>query len=583
MRERLTSSALLVLFALGFSANVCSAADLLSDRNDVNEALKRARQGLRKDLFTQNRDYIGLYSYACFKIGLTLDDPVLANNINRVALNCQSGQYVPAPVADHAVYVAGIEAMLLSDAGGAQFERELGVIRDFLVSRQNPNGSWAYTVSPRTSDMSVTQYAVLGLWAAERAGATVEKVTWARAAKFLLQAQLNGGYAYRAEQTSSRGTELSMTAAGLACLVICRKHLADGFSPPRINSQTRSNDSTIRYGLLRPVTLEPEDPKDGNEESPKTANIDPNLRVSVRDLDNAIKASIKWMDQKFRVLGDKPAHRAYWYYTLERAGALSGQEVFANQDWYDKCADDLLPKQKVTGHWGLGSYDVPTDTAMVALFLARPTRKLTGYKVTPKVGGGLLAGGRGLPTDLSDFGKPAADERQLSPLEQLLDDLAKADETALPKLQEKLVQQIQVTDREALVGQQDALIELVEHPRADVRRTALWAIGRTGDLRLARYPIQALDDRDVLVLAEARNALAWIARRPESFGHPENPLEGAPQKATLEEKVAIVDRWRQRMLRDWGAWYIDSSPYAERFDEFDLELRSRLARMPRMD
>lgn len=547
------------------------AEEFDTDRADVERALLLARAALKPVLQQTDRTHVGLYAYACLKLGVPADDPALAPAIDRVARACAGADYAASEPDNHAVYVSGIEAMLLADAGGANYRDELAKIRDFIILRQNDHGSWTYTKG-QSSDMSVTQYALLGLWAAERAGAKVDPVVWAKSANFLVHYQIDGGFAY---SPGSR-PDLNMTSAGLGSLIICRKHLANGFLPKSLgaSSQRRQRvDESIRYGILRPIVPEEEEP-----EAPELPVVVPNIKVTTQQIDSGIAAAVGWIDQRFDVMSDKASHLAYWYYTLERAGALAQQDEFRGQDWYDRCADALLPQQTNAGFWDVNSYDTNTDTALIALFLARPTRKLAGSRPAQSIGGGLLSGGRGLPTDLSNFGKPEASDKPQTELEKLLASLAEAEEQALPKLQKQLVEQIQVSDREALIGQHETLAKLLNDPRADVRRTALWAMGRTGDLRLARYPILALDDRDVTVLTEARNALAWIARRPEAFGHPENPLEGLPPGASMEQKKAKVEQWRSGMIKDWGRWYLDASPYADRFDEFDLNLRTRLAR-----
>ncbi len=45
-------------------------------------------------------------------------------------------------------------------------------IARYLLSKQKANGSWDYE-SRTNGDTSISQYAVLGLWEAENAGATV--------------------------------------------------------------------------------------------------------------------------------------------------------------------------------------------------------------------------------------------------------------------------------------------------------------------------------------------------------------------------------------------------------------------------
>src|SRR5690606_16828354 len=95
-----------------------------------------------------------------------------------------------------------------------------------------------------------------------------------------------------------------------------------------------------------------------------------------------------------------------------------------------------------------------------------------------------------------------------SPLDSLLNELSKAGGDDLFKVQEKIIEKIQLGDRSELIGQTDKLLTLLKNPDPQIRRTALWALGRSDDRNLVRYAIQALqEDPDVDVLVEAHNAL----------------------------------------------------------------------------
>ena len=226
--------------------------------------------------------------------------------------------------------------------------------------------------------------------------------------------------------------------------------------------------------------------------------------------------------------------------------------------------------QRQNGSWDLGS-QIEQDTAFIILFLSRSTLQLVDRKPPPELfGGGLLLGGRGLPSDLTQYGKPQETARKIAtPLEQLLNDLASAEATELPELQKKFVEQVQLGDHKELIGQSDRLIALTKNTDASVRRIAVWAMGRTGELDLARHVLPMFDDPSPAVLTEVRNAMAWIARRPDAYNLDEFP---PADKNALEA-------WRNEAWRKWGNWYLSNSLYGERLDEFELNLRRRLAEM----
>ena len=501
------------------------------------------------------------------------------------------------------IYIAGIDAMILADVDPVKYQPQLVQLRNFLLEMQLENGGYNYEGTGRVGDTSVTQYALLGLWAVRRAGIDVPEAPFARAARWHLETrQSDGGFAYR-PNVGRYTTTLNMTVAGIGSLGICRRFLTleeDEKKQERDELRERSKvldpeagdqpvdepledidveAPPVRYGILVPIV---EDEEEVLEEKPKVSEVKVELpealkaksggsgpKMSKAALTSGMGPALGWLDKNFSVLPQATQHSAYYYYALERAGAMSERTTFKDLDWFDVCADQLLKTQQKDGSWFLGQS--PThDTAFIVLFLSRSTQQLVG-KPKPKegtFGGGLLAGGRGLPADLNDYGKPKKEERRVeTPLEKLLGDLASADETALPSLQEKLVEEVQLGNHNALIGQSERLVELSKHRDAGIRRVAVWAMGRTGELALARHVLPMFEDPSPAVLTEVRNAMAWIARRPDAYGLAEIPPTDSGE----------LRRWRDDAWKAWGNWYLDQSLYGGRLDEFELELRERLS------
>ena len=597
----LVGTAMLTALVLVSAVN---ADELIAPRADIREAINRGREFMKSE-FTKSDfppNYRELIAYSLLKSGGSESDPIIKEVINDIVKEVAEGGFDVPPQGERN-YEVGLQAMILADAGGEKYFEELEVIRDFLIRYQNDDGSWSYSKNGG-ADLSVTQYAILGLWAAERAGAKVPKDVWGRSAKFFVKAQRDdGGFPYQAWRAGN--PTMNMTAAALGSMAITRMHLpkGGGSSDRRkepdaptavVGGEEEATDITaelvVRYGIFRPVDEEAERLAEEArlaeanappvEEEPDAADRADETTVRAGSMDGPIGRATGWLNQRFGVKNDLPRHLSYWYYTLERAASLTDRTEMGGQDWYTVCADFLLTEQASDGHWLVSTqYPKAGDTAFVVLFLSRPTQKYSKAKPpADRLGGGLLAGGRGLPSDLSEYGKPVEKVRKKTALESMLSDLSEADATELPDLQERLVEEIQIADRNELIGQTETLIKLVNHRNPEIRRTVLWAIGRTGDLRLARYPLSALDDASVSVLTEARNALAWIARTPDAKGFPENPMEGVPAGAPSEERTAAVEKWRDGMWETWGRWYLEQSPYATRFDEYELDLRARLGR-----
>ncbi|HVW02877.1 MAG TPA: HEAT repeat domain-containing protein, partial [Planctomycetaceae bacterium] len=194
-------------------------------------------------------------------------------------------------------------------------------------------------------------------------------------------------------------------------------------------------------------------------------------------------------------------------------------------------------------------------TSFGVLFLGKATAKMLGRKPVEQVGAGLLTGGRGLPTNLEDAavqkGKVEIHKPKGS-FEELLAELEKPQaEVQVEAAQSAIVELVQIDHPEQLVGQIDRLLKLARDPRPEVRRTALWALGRSREFRTAPTLIAALDDPDLDVYVEARNALRTLSRKVGEFNVEEEP----PSK---EERAAERAKWRK--------WWLSVRPYDLRDD-----------------
>lgn len=204
-------------------------------------------------------------------------------------------------------------------------------LTDLLLSWQ-AGGGWAYPSG--TPDLSNTQYAALGLWAAGNAGADIPARAWNDLISSTLgfaergSSGYGGGFAYRPGGSATG----SMTSAGVGVLAICRSFVS---SPGRRLSR-----------------------KDSSK------------------LDSGIEAGLGWLARNFSVT-DNPGvganHHLYYLYGLERVGALVPAERIGSRDWYAEGAKVLIRAQRSGGSWG--GYP---DTCFALLFLRRATHPITG-------------------------------------------------------------------------------------------------------------------------------------------------------------------------------------------------------------
>jgi len=283
-----------------------------------------------------------LASYALLQAGLPPDDRSLAAPIaatRRLPLD--------------RTYVVALKAMVLGAADRKLYAAEIQACADWLAAHQQGAGGWGYGEPSITeknmllaerglrrvqneadiqrlfgrSDASNTQFAILGLHEAVRAGASVPAEVWQKADRYLRAMQLpSGGWSYLQSATEAVEPYGSMTAGALASLYICHDHLA-------------------------------------RQDKPEAA----------ADRLAAIDRAIKWIENHY-TLRENPGRGESWYYfwlySLERAGVLSGRQNFGRHDWFREGAALLVKGQRPDGSWTDGVY----QNSLGLLFLVK------GYK-----------------------------------------------------------------------------------------------------------------------------------------------------------------------------------------------------------
>jgi hypothetical protein len=275
-----------------------------------------------------------LSAYTMMKAGLPPSHP----SVRRALLNLTTVQPTK-------VYTAGAMLMALAESRDADLRPQMEKLVAQLLEWQQ--GSWPYPQIPgegglhADQDLSITQFALLGLRAASRAGVKVPAQVWSDALRTTLRYQdrtrtveLVGkkvdaaGFHYHLSGGEATG---SMTTAGLSALWIAREGL--GKVPGDL----------------------------------------------ARDVDAALLRGRAWLEANFN-LADNPAFPQqrwlYYLYGLERASALLGLAYWADQPWYLEGARLLLAKQGGNGVWAFPEGE--SDTCFAILFLKRATAASTG-------------------------------------------------------------------------------------------------------------------------------------------------------------------------------------------------------------
>jgi hypothetical protein len=153
----------------------------------------------------------------------------------------------------------------------------------------------------------------------------------------------------------------------------------------------------------------------------------------------------------------------------------------------------------------------------------------------------------------------------------LLSELEKSSGAKVEAAQEAIVEAVQLDNPEQLINQVDRLKRLASDKRVEVRRTAMWALGRTGNVSVAPHLIKGISDPDESVAREASVGLCILSRRPNGCGQPAEPVDGLPDDASDDQRSRHIDAWRKASTRGWTDWYMKVRPYDERDDRTQLK------------
>lgn len=558
-----------------------------ADKAAVQQGIARGAANLRSRLAELKGSDKTLAYLALFKAGEAADGPIMREAVAHIMESFQGGAYKERP--EH-IYEAAIEITLLSDLDAEKYLPQIQLIANYLISEQKSYGTWTYPGtkgdgSPN-GDMSITHYACLGLWAAERAGAQVDPQVWQRALdKIGGSSNPDGGFSYWPGTRIGEGdgqSMMNMTVNTVGTVLIGIMNL----EPKRMPKFEGSN--IVQAAGAKPKAEAPPKKPEGALEAVNLDDAEAKEKLVTKGrvpdrAFGAMQGAYRWIIPRFDTINKNSGSKAYYYYSLERMASLANIQKIGDRDWFNECADYLLAEQKADGSWAMSTqFGNNNDTSFCVLFLTRSTAKVIKRRTEePAVGGGLLSGGRGLPDDLKevDANGNVKKKKEKTSLDDLLASLADPDKLDLEDTQNELVQQIQLGDKKELIGKTDKLLGLAQNPNPDIRRTAIWAIGRTGDLSLARFAVLGLDDPDRGVMTESHLALCWTARKPRAFQLALDPLAELPADASEDQKSAAVETWRRQALRLWGEWYLRNRPYADRGDEFETNLRNRLLQL----
>lgn len=294
-----------------------------------------------------------LAAYTLLRSGLTSRHPSVARALAHLA------EAEPTET-----YPAGLMLMAFEASGDPAWSAKMRSIVLKLTAWQAATG-WSYAPAARegavyrdaipTADLSNTQYAVLGLRAADHVGVEVPAEAWSRALTSTLAHQESAfeieiprrdgrtgtekvpiaGFRYRPD----REVTASMTSAGCTILHVCRDALGRSIKAQKAAEAAR-----------------------------------------------AIDLGKAWLDAHWNLEENfgsgEPQNFFYYLHGLERIGTLLELETIGGHAWYSEGAEMLLRKQEADGSWVVGGYaptewrEIPAehDTCFAILFLKRASR-----------------------------------------------------------------------------------------------------------------------------------------------------------------------------------------------------------------
>lgn len=339
-----------------FVSKFCSVVLVLSSfhvftqeptEEQIKEAVRKGADYLRRNaassatsgLFILGNDFQlhDLVLYALVSVGMDEGDPVIADLAKDVI------RLTPKKT-----YVASLQICALSKLNRDKYLFRIVQAAQFLVDNQCENGQWSYgtpteqkikdgqeikkddlvvkqkRMGLKEGDNSNTQFAMLGLFVAEKCGVKIENEILKKTAKFYEDSQnKDGGFGYQGPEPSSG----SMTCGSLMGISAVN----------RMMKKSKSNALTQKA----------------------YAWICKNYSVTKNPMNDP--------DTK---------HLYYYLYSMERACALYELEKIDKADWYHDGAKFLLSQQQKDGNWpdnNMHEGDL-TTTCFALLFLSKATK-----------------------------------------------------------------------------------------------------------------------------------------------------------------------------------------------------------------
>ncbi|MEX0794294.1 MAG: prenyltransferase/squalene oxidase repeat-containing protein [Pirellulaceae bacterium] len=441
-------------------------------------------------------------------------------------------------------YDAGIVLIFLCEYDPQEFAPEIRNLVKYFETTQKPHGGFGYQ-EKETGDGSMTQYAALGLWLADRNGFEVKVSTVESLLNWVMAVQdPEGAFGYQGViaapgQPRKRQdmVRIGLVAAGMGSLYIS----ADFLNLGKKSRKKEVEDNT-------PVGFtEVKDPEEVAKNQPRGKNINTQMLANSKNMANS------WMANRFNI--DGGIWKYYYLYALERLQAFREmEEANPNKepDWYNQGVEFLEKNHSADGSFLCPQYERPVmATCFGILFLIRSTA-LSVKKAARTFDDGLLTGGRGLPTDFDSAevqdGKIIT-KKEPPETDQFLALMESDDEQLGDLLDQGVSFDLSQDER----GRNEIIVALrrkLTNGSYAARMLAVQTIKEARDFDSVPVLIFALTDPDLRVARGADSALRFISRKFDGVGMPSEP--------TPADKSLAVKKWRE--------WYLSIRPDATFLD-----------------
>ena len=461
-------------------------------RKGIEKAIAKGVEALKKGSgagMTSRMGYLAINLFALLRAGVSPDDPVVAGGFKKLLAMPLDSTY------DVSLLIMALEARSIrrepprgtssvprfvrGKVAGADLQLIQKAANWLIEARNKGKGTWHYKSAggpgeggqkmPAGSfDNSNTQFAVLALHAAHRAGAKVPVEVWWEIFQHFKGCQCQstgtGNPIIKRVGDSGKGKRVgsTVTRGGSSRGGVAFRGWAYGQAGSSYGSMTNAGLSSLAIAadMLKGAR-----------------RLTPQLNA---EFERMAAEGLGWQAKNYSITENPGQGGDSWYYyymySLEKACELLGVEEFEGHDWFLEGADYLCTLQKPDGNWG----SMSSDTALALLFLNRATLRTTVNILPKRSATGL---GRGTPGDRATV--LVEDAKGLISLKELLASLKDAGSRERRERTdwfEEGIEKLAEIDRPIVMPE---LIDLLEN-----RRVRSWAKKRlreiTGDSRLRK-------------------------------------------------------------------------------------------------